>query len=436
MSWYNKGRKKESENMNNFSAFLEAKIAPLASKIGGNRYLQSVRDGLIASMPVMIVGSFALVITEFPINAYQDFMLATFGEGWKWFGDIASSSTMGLTALIAVFSIAYYLGKSYHRDALMSGVMSLVSYFILVIRVDCGFQASDFAAKRLFVAIITAIIAVELFNFVLSKNLTIKMPEGVPPAVSRSFEALIPAVVILPMFLVIRFIFSLTPWESIHAFVFNILQVPLVGVSDSFLGIVTAICASHTLWFFGIHGASVVGAITGPLFQSASLNNLTAFTAGQPLPHVVTQQFWDMFQGWGGVGATLPLSIIMIFFCKSKQIKMLGKLTLGPGIFGINEPMVFGLPLVLNPTMLIPFFACPLMCVTVSYWAMNLGLVSCTTGTNIPWTTPPIISGFLATNDWRAAVLQAILLVVCGLIYYPFIKVLDKKMVEEEKMSD
>lgn len=419
--------------MSNFSSFLDSKIQPLAIKLGGNRYLSAIRDGLIASMSVMIVGSFALVITEFPIPAYQEFMTKTFGEGWKWFGDIASSSTMGLSALIAVFAIAYYLGKSYQRDPLMCGVISLVSYFILLIRIDGGFSADDFAAKGLFIAIITAIVSVKLFHFILSKNISIKMPDGVPPAVAKSFEALIPAAVILPLFMVVRFLFSLTPWQSAHGFIFNILQIPLVGISDSFFGIVVSICASHTLWFFGIHGASVVGAITRPLFESASLANYTAFMAGDPLPHIVTQQFWDMFQGWGGVGATLPLSILMIICCKSKQGKTIGKLTITPAIFGINEPMVFGLPLVLNPIMLIPFFICPLMCVTVSYWAMYFGIVSPTTGVVIPWTTPPIISGFLATNDWRAAVLQAILLVACGLIYYPFIKALDKKMLKEEE---
>lgn len=421
--------------MNKFETFLEEKIVPLATKLGANRFLASIRDGLILSMPLMIVGSFTLIITEFPVQAYQDFMLNQFGENWKWFGDVASSCTMGLSAIIAVVAIGYYLGKSYKRDPLMSGVLSLVSYFILLISVDGGFAAKDFGAKGLFVAIMTAVISVKVFDYILSKDIKIKMPEGVPPAVAGAFEALIPTLVVLPLFMVIRFIFSMTPWESAHAFVFNILQIPLVGLSDSYFGIVASICASHTLWFFGIHGASVVGAITGPLFQSASLANYSAFTAGMALPHIVTQQFWDTFQGWGGVGATLPLSFIMIFFCKSKRIKTLGKLTMGPGIFGINEPMVFGLPLVLNPVMLIPFFLCPLMCVTVSYWAMNFGLIAKTTGVIIPWTTPPIISGFLTTNDWRAAVLQAILLIVCGLIYYPFIKSLDKKMLLEESES-
>lgn len=422
--------------MRKFSSILEEKIQPLAVKLGASRYLSSIKDGLIASMSVMIVGSFTLVITEFPIQAYQDFMLKTFGENWKWFGEVASSSTMGLTTLIAVFAIAYYLGRSYNRDPLMSGIISLVSYFILLIRIDGGFSADDFGAKGLFVAIMVAIISVKLFHFILSKNITIKMPDGVPPAVSRSFEALVPTLVILPMFLIIRFGFSLTPWQSAHGFIFNILQIPLVGISDSFFGIITAICSSHTLWFFGIHGASVVGAVTGPLFNSASLANYTAFMAGDPLPHIVTQQFWDIFQGWGGVGGTLPLSFLMIFCCKSKQIKTMGKLTVGPAIFGINEPMVFGLPLVLNPIMLVPFFACPLLCVSVSYWAMSLGLVARTTGVVIPWTTPPIISGFLSTNDWRASVLQAILLVACGLIYYPFLKSLDKKMLKDEASKE
>lgn len=418
--------------MNRISEFLESKIQPFAGKLGANRYLEAVKNGLIVSMPVMIVGSFFLVITEFPIPAYQDVMIKTFGENWKWFGGIASSSTMGLSALIGVLGISYNLGKSFKRDPITCAVIALVSYFILLIRVDGGFLANDFGARGLFVAIMTALLSVSIFNFILSKNIVIKMPEGVPPAVSASFEALVPSIIVLPLFLIIRFVFSITPWESVHTFVFNTLQMPLVGVSDSFFGIVIAICASHILWFFGVHGSSVVGAITGPLFTSAALANFAAYSAGETLPHIVTQQFWDIFQGWGGVGGTLPLSIAMIFFCRSKQVKTLGKLTVWPAIFGINEPMVFGLPLVLNPVMAIPFFLCPLLCVSVSYWAMNLGIIARTTGVIIPWTTPPIISGFLATNDIRAAILQAVLLVVCGFIYYPFIKSLDKKTLANE----
>ena len=214
--------------------FLESKIVPFATKLGNNRYLKCVKDGLIASMPVMIVGSFTLVITEFPVTAYQNFMTSVFGANWKWFGDVASASTMGLTALIAVIAIAYNLGKSYNRDPMMSSVISLVSYFTLLIGIDGGFSSTDFGAKGLFVAIITAILSVNMFNFILSKNITIKMPDGVPPAVAKSFEALLPAAIIIPVFLVIRFVFSLTPWESARGFIFNFLQLPLMGISDSY----------------------------------------------------------------------------------------------------------------------------------------------------------------------------------------------------------
>lgn len=422
--------------MSKLSNFLDNKLQPLAVKIGANRYLAAIKDGLIVMMPVMIVGSFALIITEFPVAAYQNFMAGVFGENWKWFGDIASGSAMGISALIAVFSIAYNLGQSFHRSPLISAMLSVVCYFILLIRHDGAILMSDLGARGLFVAIITAVLSSVIYNKIIEKDITIKMPDSVPPAISKSFEALIPGFVDMLVFLIIRFLCSLTPWESAHGLIFNILQMPLTNLSDSFLGIVLSICASHILWFFGIHGASVVGAIMGPFFNAASLENLEAYMAGEPLPHIVTQQFWDVFQGWGGVGATLPLCFLMAFACKSKQIKTLGKLSFVPGIFGVNEPIVYGLPLVLNTTMLIPFFLCPLMCVSVSYWAMKLGIVAKTTGVTIPWTTPPIIGGFLATNDWRAAVLHAILLVLCGVIYYPFIKSMDRKLLAEEQESE
>lgn len=174
-------------------------------------------------------------------------------------------------------------------------------------------------------------------------------------------------------------------------FILNMLQAPLTGITCTYGGIMLSTFLSHLLWFFGLHGASIVSAVFGPMLQVAGLENLAAFQANTALPNIVTQQFNDIFQTYGGVGSTLALAFLMAFFCKSKQVKTLGRLALVPGIFGINEPLVFGLPLVLNPFLMLPFFITPLINITLAYFATYFGWIGITTGVAVTWTVPPII---------------------------------------------
>ena len=423
--------------MNSFFEMLDGKLMPLATKISSNRYLQALRDGMVLSMPLLIVGSMLLVITEFPIEAYQNTMVNLFGDGWKWFSDAGVSASIGLIAIFSIIGISSALARYYGEDSTMASVLALAAYFTVLVQIENGgFAIKDFGAKGLFAGMLSAFIATEIYCRILKRNITIKMPEGVPPAISKSFAALIPAGVILIVFLIIRFIFANTSYESLNNFVLNVLQIPLTGLTCTFGGIMVATFCSHFLWFFGIHGASIVGAVTGPMFQAAGIDNLEAFKGGFPIQNIVTQQFNDIFQTYGGVGSTLALTFLLAFYCKSKQLKTLGKLTIAPGLFGINEPLVYGLPLVLNPIMAIPFFLCPLINVSLAYFAMKLGLISLTTGVQITWSTPPLISGFLGTNDMRAVVLQAVCILISLGVYYPFIRMLDKRyQVEEMKRN-
>lgn len=423
--------------MNGIMFFFESKLTPLASKFAQNRYFSALRDGMVLAMPLLIVGSMILVVAELPIAGYQAFMTQVFGENWKWFSSVATSATTGLVAILAVIGISNALAKLYNRNAVSAVAIAVCAYFILLVQIEgSGFSVRDFGARGLFTAMLTAFLATEIFCKLHDKNITIKMPDGVPPAVAASFAALIPSAVVIILFLLIRFGFSLTSYGSANNFILTALQMPLTGLTSSYLGIMIAVFSSHFLWLLGIHGGSIVGAVTRPMFQAASISNLEAFNAGQPMPYIVTQQFSDLFQGYGGVGSTLALSFLMIVCCRSRQLKTLGKLTIVPGIFGINEPVVYGLPLVLNPVLAIPFFLAPLTCVTMAYFAMEFGFVSPLTGIQIPWTTPPLLSGFLATNDARAAVLQAAGILVSGLLYYPFIKIWDKRLVIQEMHED
>lgn len=250
------------------------------------------------------------------------------------------------------------------------------------------------------------------------------MPAGVPPTVEESFAALIPAAMVMIVFFAINLFFGFLG-TNVFQIIFEFLQTPLMNLGDTLGAMVVAYIFLHLFWFFGVNGGSVVGAVFNPILQTLSAGNI----AGEH--HIICQQFQDLFATFGGAGSTLSLVIAMLLFCKSKRITNLGKLSLVPGIFGINEPIVFGLPIVLNPTLLIPFILVPTINIVISYFAMAMNLVPICSGINIPWTTPIVISGFLATN-WAGAVLQVLLLILGVFIYMPFIKMMDKQYLEEE----
>lgn len=256
------------------------------------------------------------------------------------------------------------------------------------------------------------------------------MPAGVPPTVVQSFAALIPAGIVMIVFFAVNAAFVACGTDA-FTFIFTFLQTPLLGLGDTLGAMVIAYIFLHLFWFFGVNGGSVVGAVFNPILTTLGLENLEAYKAGTELPHIITQQFQDLFATFGGCGSTLSLLIAMLLFCKSKRITELGKLALVPGIFGINEPIVFGLPIVLNPTILIPFMLVPTLNIVITYFVMNMGIVPPCNGINVPWTCPVIISGFLATN-WVGSVLQGLLLILGVFVYMPFIKIMDKQYMQDE----
>lgn len=257
------------------------------------------------------------------------------------------------------------------------------------------------------------------------------MPAGVPPTVSNSFSALIPVAGVIVLFLIVRLVFILTPWGNAFNFIFKFLQLPLQHVGDSLGAMIVVYLFAHVLWFFGIHGTNITDSVFLPVLYALSAENLSALQAGQAMPHIINQQFQNLFATYGGAGSTLSLIIAMLAFCKSSRIKQLGKLSIFPGIFGINEPIIFGLPIVLNPVIAIPFILVPMFNIVVTWVVMNIGIVPITNGIIMPWTTPPIISGFLSSG-WQGGIFQAIMIAIGVVIYLPFIKAIDKAYLKEE----
>lgn len=286
-------------------------------------------------------------------------------------------------------------------------------------------------SKGIFIGIITAFVSVHIYAWVIKKGWIIKMPKGVPPAVTQSFAALVPSAVVLGVFFLVNSLLALTPYDNAFNFIFKFLQQPLLVLGNTLGAVLVAMGFQHFFWFFGINGGSIVGSIMQPILTPLSMENLSAFQAGNPLPNVINQQFYDLFTTFGGAGSTLSMLIAMIIVCRSQRIKNLSKISVVPALFGINEPVIFGLPVVLNPTILIPFLLTPLINILISYFSMVSGLVPFTSGVSMPWTTPVIISGFLTTG-WRGALLQLILVILGVFIYMPFVKMMDKQYKKEE----
>ncbi len=422
--------------MNIFTDWLDKTLMPISTKLSENKYLSALQDGLMFSMPILIVGSICIIIGDFPLPIFQETMTSLLGDIWgTWCWDIMVPATTGLVSLLSIIGIANSLAIKNKVESLSAVGISLSAYFILLAQMeDGGFAVSNFEAQGLFTAMITALVATSIYSYVVNKNWIIRMPESVPSFVARSFNALIPAAVTLPIFLIVRILVSLTPYGTVTSFVIQALQMPLANITTSLIGTLFASFLNSFIWFFGIHGSSVVDSFMDPIWYATRAENLaiyqTAATAVRP--YIVTMDFINFFVFLTGSGITLPLTMIMAYKCKSKRLKQIGKLSILPGIFNVNEPVIFGMPIVLNPMMLVPFVLAPTCSVLIAYLSMYMGLVPYPTGVTIPWTTPAPIAGWLMCNDWRGGLLQIVVLIVSGLIYYPFIKSLDKKYIVEE----
>ena len=297
---------------------------------------------------------------------------------------IPASASFDVMALLAVGGIAYSLAKQFDEDAMQAALISIVVFFIVTpfvtqfIPEDGGapidvtsIPIAWMGSKGMFLGMITALISTRAFVYFVKRGWTIKMPASVPGTVIKSFEALIPAFLIIAVAFVIRIGMSFTPYGDLQQFIFVVLQTPLTGLGNTLGAMVVAYLFLHFFWFFGINGSSVVGAVFNPILKTLAFENLEAFKAGDPIPNIINQQFQDMFATLGGAGSTLSLIVVMIIVCRSERIKKLSRLSIVPGCFGINEPIIFGLPIVLNPLLLIPFMLVPTVNIIISYFAMD-----------------------------------------------------------------
>ncbi|AVR00079.1 PTS system, cellobiose-specific IIC component [Oceanobacillus iheyensis] len=414
--------------MKGFQAFMERYFMPVAGKLAEQRHLKAVRDGIIAVMPLLIIGSIFLIISSPPYKPWAEFM-APFAPSLS----IPVDATFGLLGLIAVFSIAYNLAKSYGMDGLSAGVLSTAAFFVATPLTEEGnIPLNLMGSEGLFIAILLAITTVEIFRFFEKRNIVIRMPDTVPPSVWRAFTALIPGSVIITLVWGVDLLLR-SSWDlSLHGIVGAVLREPLQMLGGSFWGAMIAILLIHLLWSFGIHGISVVASVMAPIWYSLTDENIAAQRAGEELPHIVGQPYMAIWWAVGGSGMALALTLLFLFLAKSKHLKGLGRGSIGASIFNISEPVIFGAPVVMNPLLIIPFILAPLAVGIITYFSMSIGLVG-KPYVIVPWTMPPPLSGILTTGDFRGGILMLVNIAVAMFIYFPFFKLYDKQLLKEEE---
>ena len=258
------------------------------------------------------------------------------------------------------------------------------------------------------------------------------MPKSVPPNVSKSFANVIPVIIVILIFNTIRIGFQATSFDNLQYFISTIFQIPLVKLGATFPALLITSFLESVMWLFGINGGNIVSSVLQPIWMTLTSENATAFASGHVLPNIVNFQFYFKFVKVGGSGATIGLCLLLLFASRSAKFKALGKLSVIPQMFSINEPIIFAIPVVMNPLLIVPFILAPIVLGIIAYIAMAVGLVPLTNGVTIPWTTPPIISGFLHAG-WRGACLNGLQILMSLLTYYPFFRIADKIALEKEE---
>lgn len=409
--------------MNN-SGFVN-RLEQIGGKLQQNKYLIAISGGLAALMPVIIVGALSVVVDTLGIPAYQDFLV---NIGLKPFLNDINAVTNGMLGLYAAFSIAYNLARQYKVDGFMNGIMSVASFLLVTpfgIMDDGetgGVALGYLGHEGIFTGIILGIIVVEISRFMRDRGLTVKMPAGVPEMVDRSFSALTSTAVVLVVALIIRIVFAMTPFETFPGLITALVQTPLSYLGNSWIALVIMMAVVNLLWWLGIHGHLVALSVLTPVYLQMDLENLAAYQAGQPLPNIIGNSFIFVYAS----GAAVLFGLVLwLWRAKSERYQKLSKLAAIPMLFGIGEPLAYGIPYTLNPTLFIPVVFSASINVILAYFATLIGILPRLNGVAIQGGMPVVITGFL-TGGWRVALFQVFLMLVNVAMFYPFVKALDK----------
>ena len=423
------------------------KMMSFASKVSANIYISAIKDAFVENMPLLIAGSFATLGSSVLCSTTSG--LAQF-SGFEFLADFTSLfstinyACINLLAFYICFLIGAAIGRKKGYKETFSGMLALACYVVLIptslttevdgvsVTVNNVIANTSTNSQGLFLAMFVGIGSILIFDKLMQvKKFRIKMPDAVPPSVATSFSSLIPTVLTLFVISLISYIFVKIFNMNISTAIVTALQTPLLSVMQHPLGILVIIFVTQIFWVLGLHGANITAAVREPLMILALTTNLELFNAGQSPTMIVAKPFWSMFCTIGGSGCTLGLLIAIYIASKREDYRAIAKLSTAPALFTINEPLIFGLPLVLNPMMMIPFVLAPLVSAGIGYFATYIGFAGATV-VDVPWTTPAFLNSYLATGGNIGAVItQLICLIVCVLIYLPFVKMANKEVTQE-----
>ncbi|MFC4771987.1 PTS sugar transporter subunit IIC [Enterococcus hermanniensis] len=413
--------------------FIRKTLVPVANKVDSNPYLTSIKKGMVVMTPVLLLGSIAAIFPSIP-EFIKTQGVANWFETYGYIFSIISKVSLGLVGLYAVLAISYFLSEHYKLYTVGSMMLSAIAFLIVSMDVDenGNIIASYLDSKGLFTAIFIAIISVKIYQFFTKHKLVIKMPEGVPDFVSSSFELITPTAAIGVLFIIIRAVTdSLSGGVLLPQVIMDVLA-PAIGGLDSLWVIYFVLVLRLVFWFFGIHSA-VLSPILSPIAVQYLSENIAAHEAGQPLQHVITGGTLSAFANFSGSGVTIGLVLAMLI-SRSSRYRKVGAVGLLPSLFGINEPILFGVPIILNPVLMIPFIFGGAFVGMIPMICMKLGFL------NYPMFDPPYVpvfmEGFLTGFDWRSIIIQIVQVGLSFGLYLPFFKVLEKQELEREALKE
>jgi len=424
------------KNKSTFFEKLQEKLSNMATKISNNMYIIAIQDAMLAYMPFTFIASIFLIIAFPPVQAIADGISYITGvEQAVWQAKLLyiNAVTLNISGLLVTVACSKTLAEKLKVNSTQVTLTALVSFLLLtpqgISEAGDVIEVVKIGSEAIFLAMVVSMLSAKLYAIIDNKGIKIKMPASVPPAVSAPFESIIPSFVILGIFWLVRIVLEGFFDSSALVLINMILGIPLQVLGGSLFGIVIAKIFEQLLWFFGIHGGSLVSGVLTPILQVLEDANKSAVLAGSQPVNIISSSFFVHFAGIGIIGAVVAI----IFVAKSKRYKEMGKIAGVPYIFNIGEPSLFGIPLMLNITYFIPFvFTCAISTI-LSYIVFYIGLVPIPTGlVQLPWTTPPILSGYLVTGSISGGILQLVLIAIAALIWIPFIKIEDKKIVKEE----
>ncbi|MFQ9656822.1 MAG: PTS sugar transporter subunit IIC [Enterococcus sp.] len=404
------------------------KVLAGAIKVQNNVYMKAISNAMMGLMPIMMISSIASLFNAIDIGNTQQIMDQI---GLKSLLTQINTMTIDVISVYVAFLVGYKLAEHLNADQLNAGIMSLVSFLILspiaTFEETKVIEFSTLGSSGMFVAMFGGILGARIYILCVEKNLTIKMPDSVPPIVNKSFAAIVPGVIVSTIMGIIYVVIAATPYGTLTDMIYTWVQAPLTLLGANVFACMIIVAFIEFLWFFGIHGVLAVYPVLMLVFYQPMLDNLAAYSAGQPLPHLFTIGFILNNRG----ARSFAVALLAIFSCKSEQLKAVGKIGLIPSMFGISEPIKFGIPQVMNIRMLIPLMVTPAVSVLSAYLLTIVGFMPYHNGVNIPTGFPIIFGGFL-TNGWQGIIAQLIQFVLCVLIYIPFMRWQDKAALAEE----